>query len=168
MNYYQETDSKIVFHLPIEARYAIKFQPVNETSGGIISRQFITPSSRTDITLPAQRVILQSENPEIIQKSNFLLKQINDFLNIFNALNFEINEMPPFHAFQSEDGAIIVEWTFKDFRIGFSFEENINKSGWYLITTVELGGISASGYLPNEENSEQLILWLLNFAISHN
>lgn len=168
MSYYQETDSKMVLHLPTEARYAIKVQPVNETSGGIIGHKFITPSSRTDITLPAHSVILQSENPEIIQKASFILNQINELLNIFNALNFEFNEMPPLHAFQSEDGALIVEWTFIDFRIGFAFEQNIEESGWYLITTSELGGISASGYLPREENSEQLVLWLLSFAISHN
>ena len=41
--------------------------------------------------------------------------------------------VPALHTTQADDGSVIVEWTFRDRRLGFSFEPNPEESGWYFV-----------------------------------
>lgn len=81
--------------------------------------------------------------------------------NIKNAAN-----LPPLNYRWLEDNSALIEWIFKDFRIGFSIEPKIEESGWYLVTNSNLEEISASGLL-DFLNLEQLLLNLLNFALAN-
>ena len=74
--------------------------------------------------------------------------------------------LPSLQGFNVEDGSILIEWIFGDFRIGFNIEPNPNDSGWYLVSNKNLGEISASGYTSGIE-IKNLILWLLNFILSN-
>jgi hypothetical protein len=67
------------------------------------------------------------------------------------------NYLPPMPMKPEEDGSVFFEWIFKDFRIGFSIEVNIEESYWYLITNKNLEEFNVSGELKANE---------LNFTIS--
>jgi hypothetical protein len=74
--------------------------------------------------------------------------------------------LPPLQFRWIDDGSALVEWLFKDFRIGFSIEPQVKESGWYLVSNENLGEISASGPL-DFANLDPLLLQLLFFALSH-
>ena len=74
--------------------------------------------------------------------------------------------LPPLKFHWLEDNSALIEWIFKDFRIGFSIEPDIEESGWYLVSNNNLEEISASGEL-DFKNLESLIVRLLNFALEN-
>jgi hypothetical protein len=47
--------------------------------------------------------------------------------------NTEENKFPPLRLAALEDSSYLLEWTFKDRRLGFSFEPDPNESGWYYV-----------------------------------
>jgi len=49
----------------------------------------------------------------------------------------------PIHAYEEEDGSIVVEWIFPDMRIGLNIEKDKNESGWHVVSKQ----ITASGPL---------------------
>ena len=69
------------------------------------------------------------------------------------------------HAFIEEDGSLLIEWTFEQFRIGFNFDNENSDSSWYLVSLENIGNINAYGSLSDV--NEKTILWLINFAITH-
>lgn len=65
-----------------------------------------------------------------------------------------------------EDGSALVEWGFKDFKIGFSFELNDEESSWYIVTNEKFQDANASGRLLYN-SCEDLLLSLLRFVASN-
>lgn len=43
------------------------------------------------------------------------------------------DSLPPLRLSELEDGSVLLEWTFKDRRLGFTFEPDPNDSGWYYV-----------------------------------
>lgn len=43
------------------------------------------------------------------------------------------NSLPPLGLAELDDGSVLLEWTFKDRRLGFTFETDPNDSGWYYV-----------------------------------
>lgn len=74
--------------------------------------------------------------------------------------------IPYLHAAMPEDGSILFEWIFKDYRVGFHIEPNPQESSWTLITKKSLGEICASGYITDIDQ-HKLVSWLLYFIVSH-
>lgn len=65
-----------------------------------------------------------------------------------------------------EDGSVLVEWGFKDFKIGFSFELNDEESSWYIVTNEKFQDANASGRLIYN-SCKELLLSLLRFVASN-
>lgn len=159
--YWQETDSKIFF--PEQAR-SYQIYIADETFG---EKPFLSFFSSTESRLirPALEAIKAAPKQEILNEAKRFLFLLQETVSSLHQLNFDLSFVQPIRAFVSEDNTILLEWIFKNYRIGFSIEENSNDSGWYLVSKRELGEISASGYLhPDTKNT---ILWLVNFVISH-
>jgi hypothetical protein len=72
-------------------------------------------------------------------------------------------KLPPLKAFPTEEGDLLLEWIFKDFRLGFGLEHNFEESGWFLVSSQNSGGIVASGLL-NGTDLTHLISWLVSFV----
>ena len=67
-----------------------------------------------------------------------------------------------FHIYKLNDGSILLEHISRDYRIGFSLDQNIEESSWYFVTNKDLGNITSGGYIQ-EKNLNILIPLLLNF-----
>lgn len=46
-----------------------------------------------------------------------------------------------------EDGSFLIQWVFKDFRIGFSIEPIIEESSWYMVKFSKFNEVQSSGPL---------------------
>lgn len=164
--YYQETDSKIVFALPGEVSYPIPFRPPNETIGGTFNLHFISLPREANLIKLALTIVRQIENKQIAKEARKLLLNVQDVVNSFQQFGIDLSHLPPLQAFLPDDGSVLIEWIFPDFRIGFSIEPISEDSGWYLVSSKKLGEISASGYVSGID-VKNLVLWLLNFVLAH-
>lgn len=113
-----------------------------------------------------KEVIRQLDNDAVAQESQKLLSILHESLTELQRLRFNLSSIPPLHAVSVGDGSVLLEWIFKDYRVGFSLEPQPEESSWFLITNQNLGEISAAGYLARV-NLKSLILWLLGFILSH-
>jgi len=144
-------------------RHLLKLE--NETFG---KKPFLNYFSPTESRLikPALETLRNTQNQEVAVKARKILEDLRETVSSFQQLGFDLTFLPPIRAFNNDDGSVLVEWIFTDFRIGFSIETILDESGWYLVSKRNLGEISASGFIENA-NIKNIILWLLNFVISH-
>lgn len=167
IDYYQETDSKVVFVLPHEPTYRIPIEPVDETTGGSPNVSFSPLLESSSLVRPAWDAIRQTENQEVAREARRLLSVIQEMIVSFQQFGFDLGHLPPLRAFNVvDDGSVSIEWILSDFRIGFTIEPNPEDSGWYLVSNKNLGEITASGYTSNID-IKTLVLWLLNFILSN-
>jgi len=164
--YLQETDSKMVFPFKKEAIYSLPIRPVDATTGSDVKPQYIPLPRESGLIKSAWVSIRQSENINTKDQARDLLLLIQDILSDLQQYGFNIGYLPKIYAFNIDDGSILLEWIFKDYRLGFTVEPNPQDSGWYLVTTEKLSNISASGYII-KDNFRTDVLWLLNYIISH-
>ena len=163
-SFIQETDSKLVFPVSEKRPDFFPIRPVNETIGGNINIHFFPIPHESKIFQHARETIKLTENQDVANESTNLLLLIQDVLKNFQLMEFDIGYIPQLRAFNVDDGSVLLEWVYKDFRLGFTIEPISQESGWYIITNEKLGNISASGYLFND-NKNPIILWLINFVL---
>ncbi len=165
MEYVQETDSKMIFPPLVQKDWGETagnqdIMPLSESKTATTFGTQIAP----DRIRGALATINDHPNTDVKQRAEHILNQIQKIITYFTCIGFDLNAIPKIHAFTYEsDEAILLEWIFKEYRIGFSFEEIISESGWYLVTNKGLGEISASGFLTDDD----LVLWLMNFIMAH-
>lgn len=164
IEYIQETDSKLIFPIR-EIPFNLPIEPEIETTGGLTTFYFEVPES-TSLIKSAWDSIQKTPNEEIAERAKKLLTIIQEMISSFQEVGFDLCYLPPLRAFNVEDGSVLIEWIFTDFRIGFTVEIDPEESGWYMVSNKKLGEISASGYISNI-NVEKLILWHLNFILSN-
>jgi len=192
-HYYQETDSKIIFALPHEIKtssdiplynleslypeeyvcvsdhiseYLIPDIPSLETLGRKLYQHYSIIPEESSVVGSAWNTVNICEVIETVAEAKNVLSTIYQMIFTFKQFNFDIGYLPPLKAFNLEDGSVLIEWIYPDFRVGFSIEENKKESGWYLVSNKKLGEISASGFLESIDIN-RLVLWLLNFVISN-
>jgi hypothetical protein len=167
MNYYaQETDSRIIYELPREIHYSFPSRLDNETLAKDLYTNYLPIPIGSDLFKAAWELIHKIENKSVAKDANRMLAILQEMVSTFHQFQFDVHDIPPLQAFVADDGAALFEWIFKDYRIGFNIEPNPKDSGWFLVTNRNLGEISASGFLSGIEVNP-LILWLLNFILSH-
>jgi hypothetical protein len=159
----QVTDTKTVYTLPREINYRFSNRPANETIGSI--RQHYVPLPvGSDVLGVARELTLRIDNKDIARRARKLLSSIQEIISIFQKVRLDLSYIPPLRAFEADDGSVLFEWSFRDYRIGFSIEPDPQESGWYLITNQNLGEISAAGHISGV-NLQTLIIWLFSFII---
>ena len=114
------------------------------------------------VTLPAREVARTFPDERIAKDAQHILEWIRVAINRQSYLG----ALPPIRAFTAEDGSLLIEWIFDDFRVGFSLEQNQEDSGWFLVSKPEKGGIAASGSLVKAK-ARNIISWLVNFVINN-
>lgn len=77
-----------------------------------------------------------------------------------------LDSLPNVSVYLSTDGALMLEWIFKHFRIGFSLEEAEEESFWFLVSTPDYGGLQVSGVLQNV-NIDPVIAWLVCYVVNN-
>ena len=112
----------------------------------------------------ARKIIPQIENPCVAKQLDSLLSFVNKIVSTLMQLEEDLNLIPPLHPHVEEDGSVLLQWVFPDFRIGFNIEPNPNDSGWHLVANKKLGDITASGQLTN---IGEITIILLDFIRSN-
>lgn len=157
--YLQETDSRSI----VPEKFYIS--QVNQTIGSSIYHNFFPITLEDNIIYGALNTPLkQLQNQEVVKEAKKLLLTINKIVKKFQQYGFDLYFLPLLHTFPVDDGSLLIEWIFEDFRIGFSLEQESSESSWYLVTNPKFGEISASGYLSDVDN-EKIVIWLLNFIL---
>jgi hypothetical protein len=166
IGYVQDTDSRTVYALPHEIHYALSDKPANETLGGAVNGEYLLLPLDSDILRPAWELTYRLENKDIAQRARRLLSAIQELMSAFRQFQFDLGHIPQLHAFRADDGSVLLEWVFGDYRIGFNIEPDPQDSGWFLVTNRNLGEITASGFISGIRLN-RLILWLLTFMLAH-
>jgi len=112
----------------------------------------------------AIKIIPQIKDPNIAKQLDSLLSFVNKIVNTLMQSEKNLNLIPPLHPHVEEDGSVLLQWIFPDFRIGFNIEPNPNDSGWHLVANKRLGDITASGQLTN---MGEITIILLDFIRSN-
>lgn len=134
------------------------------TSGGNPFEDFFVRNDGARIIEPALNIVQQNSDRVIKEAAKRLLGNIHNLVVRLQDAGTDFSRLPALNAFNPEDGSVLIEWTFPDYRIGFTFEQEEQESGWYLVSNVNLGQINASGYLSTVDN-KMLLLWLLGFIL---
>lgn len=165
--FYQETDTKYIVPLPNDISYLVSGLP-NETSGVVSgSLCFMEPSNESSkIIYPAKRIISKIDDPNIKEQSKKIISIIWNTLNTFQDVGVDINHLPPLRPSVFDDGSIVYELIFSNFRIGFSVDHDYANSGWYLVTKEDLGNINAEGYFKNID-IKKIVTWLFSYVINN-
>ena len=162
--YIQETDPRIVLPTPLLADYEELADYEDGTYGG---RADLRPLP-LPLLRPAWKVVRQIKDENIADEARSILSIIEETILTFQSRGVDFGHLPDLRAFDVQDGSMLIEWIFDDFRVGFSIEPASDESSWYLVSNSKLGEISASGYVSQgDPENISLILWLLNFVISH-
>lgn len=169
MNYIQETNS-IIVPLPLSEDSVFNLDHLDdndETYNGRLDLRLPSLSVQNLIT-PAWNAVGQVEDQRVADEARNILLMIEKTILISQSRGVDLEHLPQLHAFDVQDGSILVEWIFDDFRIGFSMEPIPTESSWYLVSNARLGDISVARNISQEEfNTQNLMLKLLAFVISH-
>ena len=126
------------------------------------------PLSVQYLTTPAWSAVGQVENKKVVNQARRILWIITETSLTFQSRGVDLDRLPQLHAFAVQDGSLLIEWIFDDFRVGFSIEQNPSESSWYLVSNAKLGDINVAGDISQHESETQiLMLKLLTFVILH-
>jgi hypothetical protein len=123
------------------------------------------PSSLNILT-NASDTIRRITDPE---KQRDVVKFLLCFQNVLLTNRFtldRIGNLSPLRISLNEDGSVLIEWIFRDFRIGFSIEEDRTESNWYLVSNQNLNQVDLSGLLSSQDLGE-LLTSLIAFVLSN-
>lgn len=87
---------------------------------------------------------------------------VQDILNKFaHSVPYPVRtKLPNLRLSLLEDSAYLLEWTFEDRRLGFSFEQNQKDSGWYFVLSNALSERYESGTMDQLEMSRLVKMML--------
>jgi hypothetical protein len=126
---------------------------------GSVGFLLIEPRIERDLTEDARYIIQSIEDRNISEKAGNLLSLLRSLLRVQG----DISYLPTLSAFKVDDGSLLIEWIFDHFRVGFSFEIEIDESSWYIVSDSTLGSISAGGYLRGI-NDNRLLPWVISLV----
>lgn len=161
---YQQTDSQTILRVPSDLSFVFPAETANETIGERPGACPFPSSLGSSLVEPARHAVCQARNEPVAAKAREVLSAAQEVITVLENASFELDHLAPLRAFCVEDGSLLIEWIFPDFRVGFSVESTLEDSGWYLVSNKHLGEISASGYISNV-NLKSLILWLFSFVV---
>ena len=142
---------------------AVAQPSATETYAGAWLSPYRAVSHAPAVLRRAWRVVASSVTDDVALEGRELLAALEDGLRQFNDC---ADYLPRLSAAVTDDGSLLFEWAFPEYRIGFNIEQDHRESGWFLVTKPSLGGIAASGFL-NGADLQPLALWLLGFVVMH-
>lgn len=107
---------------------------------------------------------------QITQCSTDTSRQISDFVQIFMQAILENRQqfadgiqLPSLIWNMLGQESHLIEWIFKDFRIGFSIENDEDDSSWFVVANEKFQNLNASGKLIAQE-SKSIISQIIQFS----
>lgn len=159
----------------------IKDQDATESGQSIIdqdiNQQFCSTGSGLLYSpdLPESEDVFSRISDKIMGISNLgIKKQITSFIYHFKTLLLQVfgNDIIESNlsklSISEIDGAFVLEWIFKNFRIGFAFEENEKESSYYFIcdNTIKGSYISESNFL-SENRYTEILTNMISFVLKY-
>lgn len=164
INYIQETDSKMIIPISNSPIFYLQSHTEDQTFGREYLSNFYSFSISTNLIEDALESIKETDNPAISGRAREMLTSIQDKIDTLIKYKIDLLTLPKIRAFNVDDGSILLEWIFNDFRVGFSIEQIESESSWYLVSNEKYGETNASGFI-SENNFDNILLWLINFII---
>lgn len=121
-------------------------------------------SASSTLLKEARSSLVGLSDPGLINRATSFLIELQKILDIFEMFRGDLRDLPPLRAYTVDDGSILFEWDFSEYRFGFSIEPNPEESSWYLVTKKSLGSINASGLIYGV-NLKNLLAWLTGFIM---
>ncbi len=122
------------------------------------------PISQPSLISEALESIQNLEPSSNTSYAKNLLYDLRDIINAFEFSNYYLSDVSPLYAYRNDDGSLMIEWIFDNFRIGFDFEENHEESGWYIVSNNGNGYANASGLLQNSD-TDKILLWVVYYIL---
>ncbi len=164
MQSYQQTDS-VVFKNP-PTQFIFTAPQRNETLGGALFSHYLPLPVGSSLLTNAWGEASKLRNSEQASQAKELLTSIQQSLYTLERYHYDLSIIPPLQAIVEDDGSVLFEWIFRDYRLGFGIEINPRESGWFLVTNHVLGDIAANGLIAGIDLN-LLINWLLRFIQTH-
>jgi len=165
MNFSQETDAQngvcrhSESHLPVgigDVTTAVNEQTL-----------FLPRSGSRDPVQSAEAVLARMQNRSVAEQAGRILAIIRAMVLRVQEDPEKPTAIPPVSAHLSEDGSVLLEWIFPDFRIGFNIEPNPADSGWHLVSNKRLGESAVSQPLPKDlARMSETIAMLIEFIVA--
>ena len=131
------------------------------------SQYFLNLPSNWNIFINASDTINKITDPRKRKNVVDLLLSLQNVLLKNRFALDSIGSLPPLRiTINSEDDSVLIEWIFRDFRIGFSIEANHSQSNWYLVSNENLNRVDQSGLLSSHDIDE-LLTDLVTFVLSN-
>ncbi|MCJ7654743.1 MAG: hypothetical protein MUO97_05490 [Dehalococcoidia bacterium] len=159
-NFAQDTDS---WRTPYSSSKCLLPTELSDLTTGSEPAESLLSTGEPSLVREARDIISKIQNESIAKQTEKLLLTLDKMIQQLKQEKPELN-IPPLHAYAEEDGSVLLEWIFPDFRVGFNVEPNADDSGWHLISNKRLCALAASGLLSS---MEPIIVSLLRFAISN-
>jgi hypothetical protein len=162
IDFSQETDSQNGSDSRIESVLSVG---TGDATTGTNAQPLSLPlGGEFDPVREAGTILPRIENESVAQQLSTLLSTIQQMTAVARQGKAGLADLPLLHARLDEDGSVLLEWVFPDFRIGFNIEPERDNSGWHLVTNKRLGEITMSGQLVNVSET---VVSLLEFVFSN-
>ena len=100
-------------------------------------------------TRQAWKIIPQIQDKGVVKQLGELLSTISRLVLAAQETPGSLSHIPDLHAHVLEDGSVVLEWLFPDFRVGFNIEPNCADSGWHFVLSKKFNEQSGSGQLKD-------------------
>ncbi len=166
MNFSQDTDSQNRSGSPGQPRPSVG---TGDVTTGVNEQSFLfTLRGEPDPTRDVESLLARVDNRSVAEQASRLLATIQRMITLTGRAKGDARDIPPLRACLDEDGAVLIEWIFSDFRIGFNIEPNEEDSGWHLISNRRLGDVAVSKPLPKDlVNMSETVALLVDFIVSN-
>jgi hypothetical protein len=95
---------------------------------------------------------------------------LNCYIETLVSLNDQItisNSLPRLSFTPFDDNTLLIEWIFRDFRIGFSIDKIAVDSNWYLVTNEKFKELTQSGSMDALHPEQSSLRPLISFALQN-
>lgn len=168
-DFFHETNSRIMSSLFPEDEFSDldELEDKDQTYSGHADVRF-PPLPVQNLIIRAWTTVATVKDDTVASECRKILQIIAESILFFQTRGFDLRHLPRLHAFNVEDGSLLIEWIFDDFRIGFGIEPIPSESSWYLVSNARLGDINLAGDIPkNDLETQDLMLHLVNFVVSN-
>lgn len=109
----------------------------------------------------AVRYIEEHAPNELVQQALPYLRALNKKTTVYEILDF-----PPFSVSMPDEEELLIEWNFEHFKIGLSFERDVEESGWYIVHDGTVRKTTGWGWL-NSQSETELVNMILSQVVEN-
>jgi hypothetical protein len=127
------------------------------------SEYFDIPLSDVNFLANVEKNLSTIKDPNVKNSTIILIIKILKIVTLYFNYQNESKFLPALNFNQLDDNSVLMEWIFKDFRIGFSIEPNSEESSWYLIANNKIDESNLQGLINDKDfdlNLKRLLLAL--------